>query len=155
MVNGPPPPSHNSVAPLPPGLFFPPPPAPHAHITTASWPCRRLTTCFPPGHLITCNPAARAVFGKTIWLQSDIFGMSERERRGLNFTGAAPVPVYHNGSFRIEHTERRTAYEDMMYALKVVGLPLPQSFDPCGCMRRLLLRALGAFAIGQSKTHRN
>ena len=29
------------------------------------------------GQLITCNPAAVAVFGKTIWLQSDIFGMSQ------------------------------------------------------------------------------
>ena len=29
------------------------------------------------GKLITCNPAAVGVFGETIWLQSDIFGMSE------------------------------------------------------------------------------
>jgi hypothetical protein len=36
------------------------------------------------GQLITCNPAAVNMFGKTIWLQSDIFGMGERERRGLN-----------------------------------------------------------------------
>lgn len=36
------------------------------------------------GHLITCNPAAVNMFGKTIWLQSDIFGMGEGERAGLN-----------------------------------------------------------------------
>jgi hypothetical protein len=47
--------------------------------------------------------AARHVFGKTIWLQSDIFGMGERERRGLNLDD---IPV--RGSFRIERTERRT-----------------------------------------------
>ena len=64
------------------------------------------------GHLITCNPAARQVFGKTIWLQSDIFGMGERERRGLNLD---EIPW--GGSFRIERTERRTAYESMMDAL--------------------------------------
>jgi hypothetical protein len=38
--------------------------------------------------------AARHVFGKTIWLQSDIFGMGERERRGLNLDD---IPV--RGSF--------------------------------------------------------
>eukprot|EP00292_Cryptomonas_paramecium_P007797 CAMPEP_0113689234 /NCGR_PEP_ID=MMETSP0038_2-20120614/17029_1 /TAXON_ID=2898 /ORGANISM="Cryptomonas paramecium" /LENGTH=346 /DNA_ID=CAMNT_0000610239 /DNA_START=270 /DNA_END=1307 /DNA_ORIENTATION=- /assembly_acc=CAM_ASM_000170 len=65
------------------------------------------------GHLITCNPAAVAVFGKTIWLQSDIFGMGERERRGLN----ASADFRLAGSFRIERTERRTAYENMMDAL--------------------------------------
>ena len=59
------------------------------------------------GHLITCNPAARKVFGETIWLQSDIFGMNERERRGLNLDD---IPIT-GGSFRIERTERRTAYE--------------------------------------------
>jgi len=59
------------------------------------------------GHLITCNPAARQVFGETIWLQSDIFGMGERERRGLNLDD---IPIT-GGSFRIERTERRTAYE--------------------------------------------
>jgi len=77
------------------------------------------------GHLITCNPAARQVFGKTIWLQSDIFGMGERERRGLNLD---EIPAW-GASFRIhrtlerterlciERTERRSAYESMMDAL--------------------------------------
>jgi len=65
------------------------------------------------GHLITCNPAARQVFGKTIWLQSDIFGMGERERRGLNLD---EIPAW-GGSFRIESTERRSAYKSMMDAL--------------------------------------
>mmetsp|Transcript_7839 Transcript_7839/g.18477 ORF Transcript_7839/g.18477 Transcript_7839/m.18477 type:complete len:700 (+) Transcript_7839:296-2395(+) len=68
------------------------------------------------GHLITCNPAARQVFGKTIWLQSDIFGMGERERRGLNATNLHP-----SGSFGFERTERRTAYESMMDALTEEG----------------------------------
>eukprot|EP00960_Hanusia_phi_P060191 764431-Hanusia_phi.AAC.4 len=70
------------------------------------------------GHLITCNPAAIAVFGKTIWLQSDIFGMSERERRGLNENVPA---ISSSGSFSIERTERRTAYENMMEALSEEG----------------------------------
>lgn len=65
------------------------------------------------GHLITCNPAARQVFGETIWLQSDIFGMGERERRGLNLDD---IPIT-GGSFRIERTERRTAYEVMRLPL--------------------------------------
>ena len=65
------------------------------------------------GHLITCNPAAVAVFGNTIWLQSDIFGMSERERCGLD-----PDQLKnHSASFTIERTERCTAYEAMMEAL--------------------------------------
>mmetsp|Transcript_55027 Transcript_55027/g.129775 ORF Transcript_55027/g.129775 Transcript_55027/m.129775 type:complete len:703 (+) Transcript_55027:274-2382(+) len=68
------------------------------------------------GHLITCNPAAVEVFGNTIWLQSDIFGMGERERRGLNTANVAAA-----GSFQIERTERRTAYENMMDALSEVG----------------------------------
>jgi len=67
------------------------------------------------GHLITCNPAARKVFGTTIWLQSDIFGMDERERRGL------PGVQQQDGSFRIERTERRTAYDSMMDALGTDG----------------------------------
>jgi PAS domain-containing protein len=55
------------------------------------------------GQLITCNPAAVAVFGETIWLQSDIFGMSDRERRGLD-----PDSVrMDSGSFTIERTERK------------------------------------------------
>lgn len=55
------------------------------------------------GQLITCNPAAVAVFGETIWLQSDIFGMSDRERRGLN-----PDSVkMDSGSFTIERTDRK------------------------------------------------
>uniref|UniRef100_A0A7S4KJ92 Phosphodiesterase n=1 Tax=Guillardia theta TaxID=55529 RepID=A0A7S4KJ92_GUITH len=70
------------------------------------------------GHLITCNPAAVGVFGKTIWLQSDIFGMSERERRGLNDQVPA---ISSSGSFSIERTERRTAYENMMEALSEEG----------------------------------
>eukprot|EP00292_Cryptomonas_paramecium_P011743 CAMPEP_0113703098 /NCGR_PEP_ID=MMETSP0038_2-20120614/25626_1 /TAXON_ID=2898 /ORGANISM="Cryptomonas paramecium" /LENGTH=306 /DNA_ID=CAMNT_0000627433 /DNA_START=14 /DNA_END=930 /DNA_ORIENTATION=+ /assembly_acc=CAM_ASM_000170 len=72
------------------------------------------------GHLITCNPAAVAVFGETIWLQSDIFGMGERERHGLNTeSGDGPVtPVRHHLH---ERTERRTAYENMMDALDEEG----------------------------------
>eukprot|EP00292_Cryptomonas_paramecium_P013979 CAMPEP_0113702508 /NCGR_PEP_ID=MMETSP0038_2-20120614/25242_1 /TAXON_ID=2898 /ORGANISM="Cryptomonas paramecium" /LENGTH=230 /DNA_ID=CAMNT_0000626665 /DNA_START=458 /DNA_END=1147 /DNA_ORIENTATION=+ /assembly_acc=CAM_ASM_000170 len=79
------------------------------------------------GQLITCNPAARAMFGKTIWLQSDIFGMGERERRGLSGGGGdpsganrpgrrddGPISLDHGASFRIERTERRNAYEKMM-----------------------------------------
>mmetsp|Transcript_19671 Transcript_19671/g.40067 ORF Transcript_19671/g.40067 Transcript_19671/m.40067 type:complete len:698 (+) Transcript_19671:290-2383(+) len=68
------------------------------------------------GHLITCNPAAVAVFGNTIWLQSDIFGMGERERRGLNASNAHAA-----GSFGFERTERRTAYESMIDALTEDG----------------------------------
>ena len=65
------------------------------------------------GQLITCNPAAVAVFGETIWLQSDIFGMSERERCVLD-----PDRIKaDSGSFSIERTERCTAYEAMMEAL--------------------------------------
>jgi PAS domain-containing protein len=82
---------------------------------------RKLLECSPyplclfnfNGHLITCNPAAVAVFGNTIWLQSDIFGMSERERCGLD-----PNQLKnHSDSFQIERTERCTAYEAMMEAL--------------------------------------
>jgi hypothetical protein len=82
---------------------------------------RKLLECSPyplclfnfHGHLITCNPAAVAVFGNTIWLQSDIFGMSERERCGLY-----PDQLKnHSASFTIERTERCTAYEAMMEAL--------------------------------------
>ena len=69
------------------------------------------------GHLITCNPAARRSFGSTIWLQSDIFGMGPRERRGLNME---ELPSMH-GSFRIDRTERRTAYESMIHALAQTG----------------------------------
>ena len=76
------------------------------------------------GHLITCNPAAVGVFGKTIWLQSDIFGMSERERRGLNDQVPA---ISSSGSFSIERTERRTAYENMMEALSEEG----SSYEVC------------------------
>jgi len=69
------------------------------------------------GQLITCNPAAVAVFGETIWLQSDIFGMSERERRGERVSSekaeiAGVVP---------HCTERCTAYESMMEALQQDG----------------------------------
>eukprot|EP00960_Hanusia_phi_P066838 766484-Hanusia_phi.AAC.2 len=80
--------------------------------------CSPYPLCFftTDGHLITCNPAARQVFGKTIWLQSDIFGMGERERRGLNV-----ADMQFSGSFRIERTERRTAYENMMDALTEDG----------------------------------
>eukprot|EP00286_Rhodomonas_abbreviata_P016626 CAMPEP_0181340856 /NCGR_PEP_ID=MMETSP1101-20121128/30077_1 /TAXON_ID=46948 /ORGANISM="Rhodomonas abbreviata, Strain Caron Lab Isolate" /LENGTH=287 /DNA_ID=CAMNT_0023452049 /DNA_START=545 /DNA_END=1404 /DNA_ORIENTATION=+ len=86
---------------------------------TALLECSPYPLCFFTfdGHLITCNPAARQVFGKTIWLQSDIFGMGERERRGLN---TANVPAS-SGSFQIERTERRTAYENMLDALSEVG----------------------------------
>jgi hypothetical protein len=81
------------------------------------------------GHLITCNRAARRLFGATIWLQSDIFGMGERERRGLNLND---LPA--DGSFRIDRTERRTAYESMMYALAETGhyevdLPIKSCLD--------------------------
>ena len=69
------------------------------------------------GHLITCNPAARRSFGSSIWLQSDIFGMGPRERRGLNME---ELPSMH-GSFRIDRTERRTAYESMINALAQTG----------------------------------
>uniref|UniRef100_A0A6T8JUN8 Phosphodiesterase n=3 Tax=Hemiselmis andersenii TaxID=464988 RepID=A0A6T8JUN8_HEMAN len=88
---------------------------------TALLECSPYPLCFFTfdGHLITCNPAARVVFGKTIWLQSDIFGMGERERRGLN--AANPTHPGPSGSFKIEKTERRTAYEDMMDALQAVG----------------------------------
>mmetsp|Transcript_7614 Transcript_7614/g.14984 ORF Transcript_7614/g.14984 Transcript_7614/m.14984 type:complete len:710 (-) Transcript_7614:20-2149(-) len=66
------------------------------------------------GHLITCNPAAVSLFGQTIWLQSDIFGMGEFERLGLNSANSAvPAPT--------EKTERRTAYENMMDALAEEG----------------------------------
>eukprot|EP00802_Teleaulax_amphioxeia_P001333 Tamp_01335.p1 GENE.Tamp_01335~~Tamp_01335.p1 ORF type:complete len:712 (+),score=206.96 Tamp_01335:78-2213(+) len=65
------------------------------------------------GHLITCNRAARQVFGKTIWLQSDIFGLGHRERLGLNLDELSTM----GGSFRIERSERRSAYESMMDAL--------------------------------------
>ena len=37
------------------------------------------------------------------------------------FTHQAPVVSTRNGSFRIDRTERRTAYEDMMDALKEAG----------------------------------
>ncbi|KAJ1473791.1 hypothetical protein T484DRAFT_1834842, partial [Baffinella frigidus] len=67
------------------------------------------------GHLINCNPAARKVFGTTIWLQSDIFGMDERERRGLSDV------QQDEGSFRIERGGRRTAYDNMMDALSIDG----------------------------------
>ena len=63
------------------------------------------------GQLITCNPAAVAVFGKTIWLQSDIFGMSQGERRGLD-------PARGTSEDR---SERCTAYESMMEALVEEG----------------------------------
>ena len=63
------------------------------------------------GQLITCNPAAVAVFGKTIWLQSDIFGMSLGERRGLD-------PARGTSEDR---SERCTAYESMMEALVEEG----------------------------------
>ncbi len=43
-------------------------------------------------------------------------GMGERERRGLN-----AVHEMSSGSFRIERTERRTAYENMMDALQAEG----------------------------------
>ena len=65
------------------------------------------------GHLITCNRAARQVFGKTIWLQSDIFGLGKRERLGLNLEDLPAM----GGSFRIERSERRSAYESMIDAL--------------------------------------
>jgi len=65
------------------------------------------------GHLITCNRAARQVFGKTIWLQSDIFGLGKRERLGLNLDDFPAM----GGSFRIERSERRSAYESMIDAL--------------------------------------
>jgi PAS domain-containing protein len=73
------------------------------------------------GHLINCNPAARKVFGNTIWLQSDIFGMDERERRGLSNV------QQDEGSFRIERGGRRTAYDNMMDALSIDGA----SFEVC------------------------
>jgi len=49
--------------------------------------------------------------------------MSERERRGLNAgqVQVLNVPSLREGSFRIERTERRTAYEDMMDALQAEG----------------------------------
>ena len=70
------------------------------------------------GQLITCNPAAKAVFGDTIWLQSDIFGMSERERRGLSAAASASAfKREQSGLEPAEHTERCSAYEAMMEAL--------------------------------------
>lgn len=70
------------------------------------------------GQLITCNPAAKEVFGDTIWLQSDIFGMSERERQGLSAAaGAMSLQRERSGFDEPEHTERRSAYEAMMEAL--------------------------------------
>lgn len=56
--------------------------------------------------------------------------MGERERRGLN-----AVNEMSGGSFRIELTERRTAYENMMDALQAEGshfevdLPIKRDMD--------------------------
>jgi PAS domain-containing protein len=69
------------------------------------------------GQLITCNPAAKAVFGDTIWLQSDIFGMSERERRGLQERNETGLLRERSGLEPAEHTERCSAYEAMMEEL--------------------------------------
>ncbi len=69
------------------------------------------------GQLITCNPAAKAVFGDTIWLQSDIFGMSERERRGLQARNSTGLQRERSGLEPAEHTERCSAYEAMMEEL--------------------------------------
>jgi len=86
------------------------------------------------GHLITCNPAAVAVFGKTIWLQSDIFGMEERERRGIQDAGAEVPAEAFNDRF-VERTERLGAYEEMMDALSEEGatyevdLPIKRLID--------------------------
>ena len=88
------------------------------------------------GHLITCNPAAVAVFGKTIWLQSDIFGMEEHERRGINLEWCRETPSESSveNPF-VERTERLSAYEAMMEALSEDGatyevdLPIKRIID--------------------------